>query len=64
MELGLQEKPFWRMPLLVLGMVSLMAGLWAGLGKIEWVPTGEFSVFPSLHGALMVAGFLGNPYLL
>lgn len=48
------------MPLLALGMASLLAGLWAGLGKIEWVPTGEFSAFPSLHGVLMTAGFLGT----
>ena len=49
-----------RLPLLALGMVSLAAGVWAGLGKLEWVPNGDFSAFPAQHGPLMAAGFLGT----
>ena len=39
-----------RLPLLALGMVALLTGLWAGLARLGWdvpVPRQEFSV---LHG--------------
>ncbi|HNA25501.1 MAG TPA: hypothetical protein PKV55_00495 [Nitrospira sp.] len=49
-----------RLPLLALGMVALLTGLWAGLARLGWdvpVPRQEFS---ALHGPLMVSGFLGT----
>ncbi len=53
-------KKIVKFPLLVLGIISLFAGLWAALGKLEWVQADSFTDFPSHHGALMVAGFLGT----
>lgn len=47
-----------RLPLLLLGALSLGAGLWAGLyrlGAVEAAP-----VSPWDHGPLMVSGFLGT----
>lgn len=49
-----------RLPLLALGMVALVTGLWAGLARLGWdmpLPRPEFA---SLHGPLMVSGFLGT----
>lgn len=49
-----------RVPLLMLAMASLLAGLWAGLRRVGWdLP----ELRPSLlmaHGPLMVCGFLGT----
>ncbi len=49
-----------RLPLLALGMLALLTGLWAGLARLGWdvpLPRPEFS---SWHGPLMVSGFLGT----
>lgn len=49
-----------RVPLLVLGMVALAAGLWSGLARLGWnlsVPRPDWVL---LHGPLMVSGFLGT----
>lgn len=49
-----------RLPLLALGMVALLTGLWSGLARLGWdvpLPRPDFS---SLHGPLMVSGFLGT----
>ncbi len=49
-----------RVPLLVLGMVALAAGLWSGLARLGWnvaVPRPDWVM---LHGPLMVSGFLGT----
>ncbi len=49
-----------RAPFLLLGMLSLLLGLWGGLARLGWqvgpVPSGAVS----LHGPLMLAGFLGT----
>jgi len=50
----------WRVPLLVLGMVSLVAGVAAGLLRAGW---GLFLPDPALagqHGPLMAAAFFGT----
>lgn len=47
-----------RLPLLLLGALSLGAGLWAGLYRIGAV--GAAPVSPWDHGPLMVSGFLGT----
>ena len=49
-----------RLPLLALGMMALLTGVWAGLARLGWnvpLPRPDFS---SLHGPLMVSGFLGT----
>jgi hypothetical protein len=49
-----------RLLLIVLGMLALLAGLWAGLVRIGWeVPLLQPDL-PSVHGPLMVSGFLGT----
>ncbi len=49
-----------RAPFLLLGMLSLLAGLWGGIARLGWplgpVPAGAITY----HGPLMLAGFLGT----
>lgn len=56
----MNAQPFWRFPLLGLGLIALMVGLWTGLLRLGWdLP----SLRPGLalyHGPLMVSGFLGT----
>lgn len=47
-----------RGPLLLLGAVALVTGLWAGLSRVGGVLAGPAS--PLDHGPLMVSGFLGT----
>ena len=49
-----------RLPLLALGMVALLTGLWAGLARLGWDVSVPRPGFSSLHGPLMVSGFLGT----
>ncbi len=49
-----------RAPVLALGILALLAAMWAGLNRMGW---GLPSLTPTLtgaHGPLMVAGFLGT----
>ena len=49
-----------RFPLLLLGLTSLILGLWAGLLRFGWsLPQGRANLI-ELHGPLMVFGFLGT----
>ncbi len=49
-----------RYPLLALGIVSMVCGVWAGLLLFGWsLPTGRANLI-ELHGPLMVFGFLGT----
>ncbi|HVW89663.1 MAG TPA: hypothetical protein VHC01_09370, partial [Gaiellaceae bacterium] len=49
-----------RYPLLLLGLASLVCGLWAGLLRFGWgLPQGRANLI-ELHGPLMVFGFLGT----
>ena len=53
-------RPLWRVPLLILGFVSLIIGVGAGLLRLGWAvprPAAELAVF---HGPLMVSGFFGT----
>ena len=51
--------PRWRLPLLVLGFASLALGVAGGLARLgASIPAPAGAV--SLHGALMVSGFLGT----
>lgn len=52
-------RPLQRVPLLALGLIGLAAGVGAGLARLGWsAPAWAVSV-SSLHGPLMVGGFLG-----
>lgn len=48
-----------RVPLLSMGMVALLAGLWAGLLRLGVDPPQRHPTLPAAHGPLMVSGFLG-----
>lgn len=52
--------PAWRLPLLVMGMASLLVGVLGGLARLAV----DVPVFAQLrahgHGALMIAGFFGT----
>lgn len=49
-----------RLPLLAMGMVALLAGLWAGLSRLGWDIPLLRPTLPAVHGPLMVSGFLGT----
>ncbi|MDD5300954.1 MAG: metal-sulfur cluster assembly factor [Gallionella sp.] len=51
--------PF-RLPLLILGFISLAAGVLAGLARMGWAVPLHAVQLSSLHGPLMVCGFLGT----
>ncbi|MEW6777620.1 MAG: metal-sulfur cluster assembly factor [Bdellovibrionota bacterium] len=55
------QKVHWRrLPLLVAAMISLLAGLWAGLVRLGWhwsIPKADWVL---IHGPLMVCAFLGT----
>lgn len=47
-------------PLMAMGMVALLAALWAGLTRMGWQLPGVRPGLAALHGPLMVSGFLGT----
>ena len=49
-----------RLPLAALGVLALLAGLWAGLIRIGWPLPPLAPALPPAHGPLMVSGFLGT----
>lgn len=48
------------LPFLLLSMLALFAGLWAGLVRLGWAVPVLAPVLPMQHGPLMVSGFLGT----
>src|SRR5512135_3632653 len=48
------------LPLLILALLALFAGLWAGLLRLGWSLPGSLGPLPMDHGPLMVSGFLGT----
>lgn len=49
-----------RFPLMLLGMLSLVAALWTGVSRLGWdIPEIRTGLL-ALHGPLMVCGFLGT----
>jgi len=50
----------FRLPLIALGGLSLLAAIWDGLVRMDWnLPIPNLS-FPEAHGPLMIVGFLGK----
>jgi len=49
-----------RMPVLVMAIVALLAGMWAALLRLGWVLPAAGVNLPAEHGPLMVSGFLGT----
>jgi hypothetical protein len=50
----------WRIPLMALGGLSLLAAIWGGLIRLGWGLPFSGAAVPSSHGPLMVTGFLGT----
>lgn len=49
-----------RLPLLLFGFLSLLAGLAAGLGRLGWTSPHVNGDLALIHGPLMVSGFFGT----
>src|SRR5262245_11446950 len=49
-----------RLPLLALGILALLAALWAGLLRMGWELPPLTPNLPRLHGPLMIAGSRGT----
>ncbi|MBI4585419.1 MAG: hypothetical protein HY717_15510, partial [Planctomycetes bacterium] len=52
--------PLVRIPFVLLGVFSLLAGLWAGLLRLGWGLPSINPMLSALHGPIMVSGFLGT----
>jgi hypothetical protein len=52
-------RPLQRLPLLALGFIGLFFGVAAGLARVGWSVPDLAASASSLHGPLMVGGFLG-----
>jgi len=50
----------FRLPLIALGGLSLLAAIWAGLVRMDWNLPIPYLSFPEAHGPLMIVGFLGK----
>ena len=53
-------RPAARVPLLVLGMLSLVGGVLAGLARLDWTTPSVAAGAAGWHGALMITAFLGT----
>lgn len=51
--------PRWRLPFMMLGLLSLLGGLTGGLVRLGW-PLPASAEVTAFHGPVMVAGFLGT----
>lgn len=49
-----------QIPLMLFVLLSLLAALWAGLIRVGWIFPPLQPLLPTLHGPLMVSGFLGT----
>ena len=52
--------PAARLPLLFFGMISLLAGLLAGLARLAWDVPPLAASAAGWHGALMIPAFFGT----
>lgn len=55
-----RQLPRVRFPLMALGVLALLAALWAGLLRMGWQFPPIVEGIAALHGPLIVAGFLGT----
>lgn len=53
-------RPGQRLPLLVFGMISLLGGVVAGLGRLAWDVPPVAAAAAGWHGALMISAFFGT----
>jgi hypothetical protein len=53
-------RPIARLPLLVLGMLSLLGGVLAGLERLAWDAPAVAATSAGWHGALMISAFFGT----
>lgn len=58
--LGQLTQHFSRFPLMALGMIALLAAMWAGLIRLGWGLPLLQPTLPMSHGPLIVCGFLGT----
>lgn len=49
-----------RFPLMALGLLALLAAMWAGLVRLGWGWPSLRPTLPMSHGPLMISGFLGT----
>jgi hypothetical protein len=54
------SRPPIRFPLMAVGMVALVTGMWAGLVRLGWNWPVPRPAFLLAHGPLMVSGFVGT----
>jgi len=52
--------PAARLPLLLFGMLSLLGGVLAGLGRFGWTVPDQAVAAAGWHGALMISAFFGT----
>ncbi len=57
---GKDTFPKHRVPLLLVGILTLLAAMWAGLLRLGWAFPPIQPGWPAQHGLLMVSGFLGS----
>ncbi|HXN06221.1 MAG TPA: hypothetical protein VN944_04045 [Nitrospiria bacterium] len=53
-------RPVYRLPILAVAMMTLLAALWGGLGRLGFQPAQFYSPPVVFHGPLMISGFLGT----
>jgi len=53
-------RPIARVPLLVAGILTLIAAIWGGLNRMGWTPPVPVTAAAASHGPLMISGFLGT----
>ena len=53
-------RPLARLPILLLGMFSLIGGVLAGLARLEWAVPDVALAAAGGHGALMISAFFGT----
>ena len=55
-----KNRPKFRFPIMALGGLALILALWGGLSRLGWELPLISSTLPSIHGPLIVSGFLGT----
>ncbi|MCH2222339.1 MAG: hypothetical protein MK097_18745, partial [Dechloromonas sp.] len=53
-------RPAARLPILLLGMLSLVGGVLAGLARLAWEVPAVAAASAGGHGALMISAFFGT----